>query len=154
MLSDLESALSGREGPPADVVDSEPKYWYALAAFVVATLFSVAYIAIVTGIGGQSVISGSFLRLWLFGLVALAVLSYPALFRDTAFVRRTVVGWNPKSWWVIVVGFTTPLLVFTVGLLQYRPSVGVLLGILSFVLVTFVTMAFYLYRRHSYVGSP
>lgn len=154
MDSDLRSILSEREKPPTDVVESEPKYWYALAAFLAATLLSIIYVGVVIWVGGQSRISGSFLDLWLFGLVALAALSYPALFKDTAFVRQTVVGWNPKSWYIIMFGFTTPLLVFTVSLVWYHPSVSVLLGIFSFVIATFVTMGFHLYRRHTYIGSP
>ncbi|MFC6799611.1 hypothetical protein [Haladaptatus sp. DYSN1] len=154
MDNDLQSVFSEREKPPRDVVESEPKYWYALAAFLAATLFSIIYIAVVTRIGGQSAISGSFLNLWLIGLVVLAVLSYPALFKDTAFIRKTVVGWNPKSWSAIVFGFTLPLVVFTASLIWYHPSVSVLLGILSFIITTFLTMGFHLYRRHSYIGNP
>lgn len=130
------------------------KYWYAPMAFVLATLLSVLYVGVTTGMLGGNVDARLVVILILLGLTVLGVVSYPALFFDMAYIRRRGGTWRPKSWYYVAVGFGIPFLVVIAGAFRYQPGVGLLLGIVVFLLVTFALCSNYLYRRHSYLEVP
>ena len=137
----------------ADLRNSPPKYWYVPTAFVATTLVSLAYVSFTGTLGGRSAVGGAFLSLWLLGLMILAVLVYPALFLDAVYIRRISSSWRPKSWHYILVSFATTVVVFTIATVVYRISVALLLGIGTFVILTFLVCIRYLYQRHDYFGK-
>lgn len=132
----------------------DKKYWYALIAFIVATIGSLAYVVFVTNMLGREAVQGTFLLLWVLGLLVLGVVAYVGLFKDTAYVRSLNYEWKPKSWYYFVFNFGVPIIALIAGSIGLQPTVGLLLAIISFILATFCTSAYYLYRRRSYLGRP
>lgn len=133
---------------------NDRKYWYTLVAFIVATTGSMTYVVLVTNLLGRESVQGTFLTLWVLGLLVLGLVAYVALFKDTAFVRSLNHEWQPKSWYYFVFNFGVPIIALIAGSIGYQPTVGLLLAIISFILATFCTSVYYLYRRRSYLGRP
>lgn len=132
----------------------DKKYWYALVAFIVATIGSLIYVILVTNLLGREAVQGTFLNLWVLGLLVLGVVAYVGLFKDTEYVRSLPYEWKPKSWYYFVFNFGVPIIALIAGSIGFQPTVGLLLAFLSFILATFCTSAYYLYRRRSYLGRP
>lgn len=130
------------------------RYWYMSVSFVAAVVISTMYMTFLILLGGQSTLQGGIFVIWLGGLSVLGVLTYPALLKDTASVRVREFTWQPKSWYYILIGFSAPFVVFLLLGQQYPLIVGILLSVIIFILVTCVVNAFYLYRRHRFLGTP
>lgn len=135
------------------------KYWYTLAAYLAVFGIFVAYFAymVITISEAQSstaLVAGSFvLALGLLLLMILALGVYPALFKDSAYVRGSNYRWKPKWWYHISAGFGIPLVVALLGSTADVGS-GAALGITIFPLTTAAIATHYLYRRHEHVGVP
>lgn len=123
-------------------------------AFVGAVILSTLYVTSLIYLGGQAALQGGVIIVWLAGLVVLGVLTYPVLLKDTASVRDMGFTWQPKSWYYVLIGFSTPLVTLILLGQRYPPAVRQLLAIIVFILVTFIVNIFYLYRRHRFLGTP
>ena len=134
--------------------NSDSRYWYAITAFVVSTIVSVVYVSFTGTVIDRATDGEAFLSLWLFGLLILAVLVYPALFLDAVYVRRLDLSWQPKSWYYIAGVFSTTVIVFVIMSVLYQNTWTLLLGIGVFVGLTFAVCTRYLYRRHQFLGEP
>jgi hypothetical protein len=134
------------------------KNWYLIAAYVASSIIGVGFIAWSTyrvgAMGGTIAIV-----VVIIGLSAFALVTLPALFRDSAYLRGTAAGWNPK-WWLYTSGpvMTTVLiyvLVEAAGIKIGTTEVsGEFISLFIFPVATTVSNAYYLYQRHRYVGVP
>lgn len=138
---------------PVDTKEDK-RYWYALLGFVAATLLSVVYIVLRAYVTGIGFIRGPFVLTWLFGLIILGILTYPARLVDSAYVRNIQSAWQPKMWYWILIGFGLPLGAFTVSWPMFGTTGAVLLAALVFILITASMCGIFLYRRHVYIGAP
>jgi len=139
---------------PADDEFATPKYWYTSIAFVGAVIGSTLYVAALISLGSSTALQGGIVVLWLGGLSALGALTYLVLLKDTAKVRKMGFTWQPKSWYYVLVGFSTPLVALLFFGQRYPPAVSELLSLIIFILITSGINAFYLYRRHQFLGTP
>lgn len=125
----------------------QSKYWYMIVSFVVAVIFSTVYVYVLIKIRGWYSLSGSFLSLWLFGLLFLGLSTYPALVKDTAFLRQQDTDWHPKSWYFFLFGLGAPFLGFFTALIRYPLVTSLALATVGFIVFTFLFSLYHLYRR-------
>jgi hypothetical protein len=87
----------------------------------------------------------------LLSLIGLGV--YPALFKDSAYLRGTY-KWKPKWWYYVLAGVGTPVALYF-GLSAILPSVlAATFAIIGHAVSASGISAVYLYKRHQYVGIP
>lgn len=128
--------------------------WHFLAAYVAMGVFVVGVIAYTFSQGGSlggGILSG--VMIMLVSVIGLA--TYPALFRDSAYVRDTRRAWKPKWWYYLLGGLGTPVVFYAI--LQTtvtEPGVASVGAIVAHALSASIISALYLYRRHQYLGVP
>ena len=134
------------------------KNWYAIAAYVAFSIIGVGFIAWSMYQAG-AMGGGIAIAVVVIGLSVFALVTFPALFKDSAYLRGTAAGWNPK-WWFYIAG---PILV-TVLMYAAGETAGINVGstelsggvfsLFIFPVATAVSNAYYLYQRHRHVGVP
>lgn len=131
------------------------KYWYTLAGYVaVCIVFSLGIVyALLTVDGTATTAIAATVGIYIFVLSFLGLMVYPALFKDSAYVRAAT-RWNPKWWKYITIGIGLPVAVVFVG-----PLIGdqAGAGAIALMLHPFTAggvAAHYLYKRHEFVGVP
>ena len=135
------------------------KNWYAIAAYVAFSIVCFGYIVWNIYQFGAGAAVG-FVIITVFGVLALLGLAtFVPLFKDSAYLRGTAAGWNPKWWFysggpilaVVVVYIATE----AIGIETATTEVsGGVMSIFVLPVATAVSNAYYLYQRHRYVGVP
>lgn len=127
-------------------------YWRAVAAFVAMGVFvflTLVYAAISSGpIAAEWLVPVAALMLDVGGAIALV-----QLFRDAAYVRDTR-AWQPSWWYYVVPPVGIAVGGLFVGELLDVSMVGITASLLLFGVVAWGASAWYLYRRHQFVGVP
>lgn len=127
--------------------------WYALAGYVAFSVIGLAYIIWNVYQFGAAV-GGIAIAVVLLALAVFALVTFPALFKDSAYLRGTDAGWNPKWWLYLGIPVMIPVGIYITGEVFNDPFVGGGAAILAFPIITAVSNACYLYQRHRYVGVP
>ncbi|KZN26431.1 hypothetical protein A4G99_20455 [Haladaptatus sp. R4] len=126
-------------------------YWYVLAAYLLAVGSGIAgFLALVALTNKLTIISvGAIAILVVLSLLSLA--TFPALYRDAAYLRTTT-EWKPTWWLYVVGGGVTPIIGYFTGGALFGPRINLLLSVLSWVGSVSSMCVVYLYRRHAAVG--
>jgi len=134
------------------------KNWYVMAGYVAISIFAIGFIAWSTyqagAVGGTVAFTVAIL-----GLSVVSLVTYPAIFRDSAYLRGTAAGWNPKWWFYIGGPILAVVVVYiateAIGIETATTEVsGGVMSIFVLPVATAVSNAYYLYQRHRYVGVP
>lgn len=84
----------------------------------------------------------------------LGLIVYPAIFRDSAYLRGTRGGWRPKWWNYTLGGIGVPIVVFFGGAVFLSTSEGLMFAFLLHSISAPAASVHYLYKRHKFVGVP
>jgi hypothetical protein len=132
------------------------KYWYTLAAYLAVVILGVLYSAYTltqfSGEGAQ-IMQGTVIGLVLVAVSLLGLGTYPAMFKDSAYVRSTS-RWAPKWWYYIGGGFLTPVAVFFGASALASGAAAGALAVIVHAFSASTASAMYLYRRHQNLGVP
>ncbi|MGZ0745747.1 hypothetical protein [Haloparvum sp. AD34] len=127
------------------------KYWYTLAGYI-AVCGITLIAALITGIEAGGEAAGSVLGGGISIVSILGIVVYPALFKDSAYVRG-MGYWRPKWWKYIGAGLGIPLLVYllisTAGLFG-----APIFAFIVHAITASGTATVYLYQRHKRIGVP
>lgn len=133
------------------------KYWYTLAGYVALVLVGLvgSVWTLLQFQSAEATVAGGF-TVAIFALVlsGLGLVTYPALFKDSAYVRATSRRWEPQWWYYIGFGVGVPILVYAVASVAGAGSVGGVLALYGHAVSAGVMSASYLYQRHQYIGVP
>lgn len=131
--------------------------WYPLVGYVVVAILATVYVT-VSYLGTESEsgvqLLGAIYGVILFLISVGGVVVYPALFKDSAYLRGIRSGWNPKWWRYIAVGAGPPVLFVLGGAAVRAGGTGVGAALLVHPATAVVVSLVYLYNRHRYVGVP
>ena len=128
------------------------QYWYLLAGYLaIAILIAGANVFAVIQTGSAAAAGGG-VAIFLFVLSAGGLLTYPAIFKDAAYLRGTN-QWPVKWWYYILFGLGVPAVLYGV-LLAANVDLAGLVGIGSHGVTAGAGSAHYLYQRHKIVGVP
>lgn len=129
------------------------KYWYTIAAYLAVAIIAILYSANTILSEGQPSVQAVALAVPLLAVTFGGLIIYPALFKDSAYIRDTRKTWNPKWWYYILFGLGIPagLYAFTSGI---GASAAFPTAVLSHALTAPITAAYYLYQRHKFLGVP
>ncbi|WP_435359308.1 hypothetical protein [Haloarchaeobius sp. DFWS5] len=131
------------------------KYWYTLAGHAAGTILAAAYIAWVLSGSPNSSVAGMFSGVIMLGLAVVSLSIYPALFKDSAYLRGTRARWKPEWWKYMAGGLGAPLVVYFAGKAAiWGADVAFAFAVFAFVASSFAVSVSYLYNRHQYVGVP
>lgn len=131
------------------------KYWYTLAGYIAICILAVFYnVYIFAQAGGNVQTAGLMSGFSIIAVSGLGLITYPALFKDSAYLRGTNRSWKPKWWYFFGIGLGIPALASAVV-----PFVGVgfgggVVGAMLHVLTAPVMAGYYLYKRHKHIGVP
>jgi len=128
------------------------KYWYVLAGYLaVGILVLGANVVALIQTRNPAIIGGTIATL-LFVLSAGGLITYPALFKDAAYLRGTG-SWQVRWWRYMLFGLGIPFVLFA-GLSLGEIDAAALVGLGSHGFTAAAGSAHYLYQRHHRVGVP
>lgn len=131
------------------------KYWYTLAGYSAVAILGIIYnIVVIAQSGGDAQTVGIMSGFAFLAVSGLGVLIYPALFKDSAYLRGTRQRWKPKWWNYIGVGLGIPAAVAVVVSLFTHAGLAFSAAIMIHALTAPGVSIYYLYNRHNRVGIP
>ena len=101
---------------------------------------------------GSAVAAGSTIPILLFVLSAGGLLTYPAIFKDAAYLRGTG-AWQVRWWRYVLFGLGVPIVTYA-ALTTANIELAGLIGIGSHGVTAAAGSIHYLYERHRRVGVP
>lgn len=128
------------------------KHWYLSAGYL-----AVGILALAPGVmgylqTGELAAAGSGVVIFTFVLTVGGLVTYPAIFKDAAYLRGTK-QWQVKWWYYIGFGLGVPVVVYILLTVGNIDDAGVF-AILGHGVSAFAANAHYLYSRHQIVGVP
>jgi len=131
------------------------KYWYTLAGYTAIAILAILYNIYIFSRSGINVqAAGMMSALSIFGVSAIGLVTYPALFKDSAYLRGTRSGWKPKWWNYLAIGLGIPVLAAIVSSFLGIAIGGGVIGVMVHVITAPVMSGYYLYNRHQMIGVP
>lgn len=134
-----------------DAPELESWQWYVLVGYPVLSLFGVVALGQLTD-GGSILASGMGSIALLILLTAIGVVSLPAIWRDSEFVRAETDEWDPDHRLYAGAAAGVPLFVGVLVGLGGGLGVAIALTVLTFLVSTVTACVAYLYNRHRAVG--
>jgi len=128
------------------------KHWYLPVGYIALAILIGATMVYASVQTGSAAAAGAGAAIFLFVLSAGGLITYPALFKDAAYLRGTS-NWQVKWWRYIGGGLLTPVVVYG-ALMGVEVSNAGTLAIFSHGATALIANAHYLYRRHQIVGVP
>lgn len=135
-------------------------YWYVLAGYGVLAIIELLLILYLilqaaTGASQQSIMAwGATVVLWYFVLSLAGLITYPALFKDAAYLRGVGSYWNPEWWRYLLIGIGPPIALVFVGTVLTSSMEAFAWAAASHGLSAGAMCVLYLYRRHEHYGVP
>lgn len=132
-------------------------YWYGLVGYLVLAIIGfvwVGYTILTTMERGSSFGTAFMSALGILLISGLGLLTYPALFKDSAYLRGTRAAWNPKWWYYIGGSLAIPVLAYFLFGFLVSPGESSVIAVMTHAVSPAVMCGAYLYRRHQYVGVP
>lgn len=134
------------------------KYWYTLAGYFAGALLAIGYFIVTVAqmpkTANSSIVAGFTGAIVILGVSLFGLATYPALFKDSVYLRETNQRWQPQWWYYIGLALGTPIALYFVAN-TFLPSGEAATYALLVHAVSALTMSgVYLYRRHKYIGVP
>lgn len=128
------------------------KYWATILAYVVSLPLLAVYLGISYTEGGELGLAiNSSLGILL--LLALGVMSVPALFWDATRLRERRTHWQPEWWKYNGATLGVPAVAYF-GLNFAGVELAGIAALLVFMVVSYAASAYYIYNRHRFIGVP
>lgn len=145
-----QQSVTYREG-------TSKKYWYTIAGYLAVGVLGLLYVIFTWqsasgGSGAKMAGMAGGIVLLLFSGGGLVI--YPALFKDSAYLRESGSRWSPKWWYYILGGFGTPLATYFALNFGMKSMLAFTGAFLIHAVSATIVAGLYLYRRHKYVGVP
>jgi multisubunit Na+/H+ antiporter MnhB subunit len=134
------------------------KYWYTLAGYLAGAILAIGYVIVtflqMSNEPGAGMMAGLGSALVILGISAFGIATYPALFKDSAYLRETNQRWKPKWWYYIGLALGAPIASYFLAKFLLPASESITVAVLIHALSALTMSGVYLYRRHQYVGVP
>ena len=128
------------------------KHWYTLAAYLAGVGLGIAYMVVSVVAIDEPVAAAGSLGIGLLVISGGGLVVYPALFKDSAYVRG-VRSWRPRWWYYLLFGLGAPTVVAAAASL-IDPGAAVVAALIAHGVSAPLAAGYYLYQRHQIVGVP
>lgn len=129
------------------------KNWYVIAVYIALTIVLLLYSTWTYYKMGEMGASVAFAILF-FVLAIGGLVSFGALFKDSAYLRGTAAGWNPKWWYYIGGPVAASIVVYAVHEATRYATYSGAMAFFTFAVAALVSNAYYLFNRHKKIGVP